>query len=111
MTEREKLIELFGGENGFTEEDNEILADYLLEHGVIIPPVKVCQPIWTVASFSDGIIREGYITELSFDEDGLFSFWTSFGKIPMSAEFLADDIGKTVFLTREEAEKALCKGN
>lgn len=36
MTERERLIELLGGKDGFTEEDNDVLADYLLENGVTL---------------------------------------------------------------------------
>lgn len=111
MTERERLIELLSGKSIDTLPDIEFVADYLLENGVILPPVKVDQSIWTAEPFTDKIPREGYITVLEYDYDGFCGFWTSFGDIPLSAEFISSDIGKTVFLTREEAEKALAERN
>ena len=45
MTERERLIELLGGKNGFTEEDNDVLADYLLANGVHIAACATCDYI------------------------------------------------------------------
>ena len=45
MTERERLIELLGGKNGFTEEDNDVLADYLLANGVHITACATCDYI------------------------------------------------------------------
>ena len=45
MTERERLIELLGGKNGFTEQDNDVLADYLLANGVHITACATCEYI------------------------------------------------------------------
>ena len=45
MTERERLIELLGGKNGFTEEDNDVLADYLLANGVHVTACATCEYI------------------------------------------------------------------
>lgn len=45
MAERERLIELLGGKNGFTEEDNDVLADYLLANGVHIAACATCDYI------------------------------------------------------------------
>ena len=45
MTERERLIELLGGKNGFTEEDNDVLADFLLDNGVHITACATCEYI------------------------------------------------------------------
>lgn len=42
--------------------------------------------------------REGYITVIEYGNDGFCGFWASFGKIPLSAEFSSEEIGKTVFL-------------
>lgn len=123
MTERERLIELLKNDNcpssfvcdancKYINSENclaERMADYLLENGVIVPPVEVDQSIWTAEPFTDNIPREGYITVLEYDSEGFCGFWTSFGDIPLSAEFISDDIGKTVFLTKEDAEKALAE--
>ena len=116
MTERERLIELIvNAENEvfrafpYTNSTKriEMVADFLLENGVIVPPVKVGQSIWTSENFTDNVPREGYITVIEYDCNGSYEFWTSFGEIPLSAEFSCEEIGKTVFLSREEAEKAL----
>ena len=134
MTERERLIELietgsrlaydksleevrrivkenhhFNSATDRTVSISEIVADYLLENGVIVPPVKIGQSIWTAENFTDNVPREGYITVIEYDCNSSYDFWTSFGKIPLSAEFSFEEIGKTVFLTREEAEKALAE--
>lgn len=57
MTDRERLIELiYSANNEFTDENIteenavEILADYLLDHGVIVPP---CGRVNTIAEHTD----------------------------------------------------------
>ena len=112
MTERERLIELLKSDNcespmlcdpnckyaSLKRCYEERTADYLLENGVILPPVKIGQSIWTSKPFKDGVKREGYITVIEYDDDGFCGFWTSFGEIPLSAEFSSEEIGKTVFI-------------
>lgn len=114
MTELEKLSKLvktalrvYGHSANVNLEPNEFIAKYLVDHGVIAPPIKVGQSIWTAENFTDNVPREGYITVIEYDCNGSYEFWTSFGEIPLSAEFSSEEIGKTVFLSREEAEKGL----
>ena len=110
MGQRKKLIELLDQNCGYVEEQlAENLADYLFANDVIVLPCKVGDTVWSALPFTDGKIREGYISVFLVDENGVYSFYASFGIEPISAEFLIDEIGKTVFLTREEAEKALEK--
>lgn len=107
MTERERLIEMLN-EWGNKENDGvraESIADYLLENGVIVPPVMAGQKVYLSRSLMNDVI-EGEVTGLKTTE---FSRHT--------VVFLIDDnryieipfgaYGKTVFLTKEEAEKAL----
>lgn len=101
MTERKRLIELINKcdtmsipTDGFIEG----FANYLLENGVVLSPVKIGQSIWTSKPFRDGVKREGYITVIEYDNNGFCGFWASFGEIPLSAEFSSEEIGKTVFL-------------
>ena len=64
------------------------LADYLLEHGVIVPPCKVGDTLYCESAI------KGHITYL---------------KAP-DLEWIVENrelFGKEIFLTREEAEKAL----
>lgn len=108
MTDREKLIELLkkADENAskklIMDYDDAIAdnADYLLENGVIIPPCNVGQIVWLIR---DGKIEETTVEKIVLKDKGLYlkllcnSFY----------ETTCRSIGKTVFLTREEAEKAL----
>lgn len=117
MTDRERLIELIKeGDKKFADKyagkvmshiDDiyDFLADYLLANGVIVPPVMAGQKVYLSRSLMNDVI-EGEVTGLKTTE---FSRYT--------VVFLIDDnryieipfgaYGKTVFLTKEEAEKAL----
>lgn len=124
---RDRLIELidgFGDDIAFCdicdrpEEDceackNEQLADYLIENGAILPPCKVGDTVYFFSSVLEEVceskvikIEQNYYTPSN-------PFW-------FSIEYLSKQIGtqvihipinqaigKTVFLTREDAEKAL----
>jgi hypothetical protein len=85
----------------------EKIADYLLANGVIVPPCKVGSQIYMLVTrkthcfeYPNGkmqrvenqhtFIKETYLTKLNFFK-------------------VIDDFGKTVFLTKEEAEKALAE--
>ena len=134
MTERERLIELLmqgdiaASKQGvfnccMCRREAETIADYLLENGVIVPPVKMGDIVYI-----DNVPHN--VVHITIEEDGIsycakydcdeyecckecpFAKEISFGEVIMCEgneyhEFTASDIGKTVFLTREEAEKAL----
>lgn len=109
--ERERLIELlnkkqdFGGiliksqmDDRYTtirEKNNEDIADYLLENGVIVPPCKVGDTIYMIVEKRTKITRDYFrfikTTKLTFS----------------NMERVINEIGKTVFLNKEEAEQAL----
>lgn len=89
----------------FTEKIKEI-ADYLLANGVIVPPCKVGDEVYYVF---EGEVRE--LTVISFSymfSKNLKHFnlhTTNYRGAVLSYE--SKDIGKTVFLTKEEAEQAI----
>lgn len=85
----------------------ERTADLLLEHGVIAPPCKVGDRLYevtgrkTVSVYKVRAIRVELFS-LFIEWDIVEGFaWQSLSDIN------AGEIGKTVFLTREEAEQAL----
>lgn len=85
----------------------ERTADLLLEHGVIVLPCKVGDRLYevtgrkTVSVYKVRIIRVELFS-LFIEWDIVEGFaWQSLSDIN------AGEIGKTVFLTREEAERAL----
>ncbi len=106
MTERERLNELLKSCGYIDEQFSERLADFLLENGVIFPRAKVNQSIWTDDQFVDGIPHEGHVTSIKIT-NGYNAYYCSFDEFPVSFAFVDDDIGKIVFFTQEEAEKAL----
>lgn len=116
MSERERLVELLLESGPIKERDldddwydGEIsdIADYLLENGVIVLPCSV-NDILYIADEKANIIRTEkvrtfFIGHPAYKENMpyLEMIRTDCHDIPI------DDFGKTVFLTKEEAEKAL----
>lgn len=84
------------------DEDVELLADHLLANGIVVPPVKVGQTVYALVIEK---IEEFVVVSVEFSRASGFSLMASNGKYPML--YNDKDIGKTVFFTREEAEKML----
>ena len=115
MTDRERLIELLTEsvyENVYPEDpydrcdvEYEKIADYLLANGVIIPPCKVGDTVWLIPTYNGkpycgvcvdkvqmiGITSRGVHIKARNHHDH--------NKMYM--------LGKSIFLTKEEAEQAL----
>ena len=117
MTEREKLIELLmqgdiaASKQGvfnccMCKREAEILADYLLENGVIVPPVQVGATVYCTDSYRH-LIKPLEIIGFEVDYTKRICKYYCSGGDYTPAWFNPAEIGKTVFLTREEAEKAL----
>lgn len=117
MTDRDRLIKIlkasvYGNiDDGFygPELDCENVADYLLANGVIVPPCKVGQKVYDICEFVLGVVAPD-IYELKADEmtiekgiDGKLNF------IYDGMYINNEDMGETVFLTKEEAEAELEK--
>lgn len=108
MTERERLIELLNKsceERGWIMNGAENIADYLLANGVIVPPCKVGQEVYFIKNFFNFVkepIKEKVCGMKTYSDNMKFTFVTASQRC-----FDEDKLGKTVFLTREEAEQAL----
>ena len=93
MTDRERLTALLmAGARDFIKKNGALnctkLADYLLEHGVIVLPCKAGDTLYCESAI------KGHITYLKApDLEWIFENREIFGK--------------EIFLTREEAERAL----
>lgn len=119
MSERERLIELIGKAKYFGHETFadrfvksylERLADQLLENGVIVLPCKMGDVVYTLNK-TDGVVAKK-VVEISWKQDwsGTDLGWGLIlsGK-RSNNRYNVSRIGKTVFLTKAEAEKALQK--
>ena len=130
MTDREKITEIL---KAYTKKYNisasvvilEEYAEELLANGVIVPPCKVGDKIyWVIDNITDRNIKEFCIDYDEKTDMGICEF-TVYGFMKrednslricieeidyFTVFFLYEkDIGKTVFLTKEEAEKALAE--
>ena len=84
----------------------EFLADYLLENGVVVPPVKLNQPCFELCSYSNEI-DDCKVSSITQKADGSLKVRLTNLRYKSVWEITPDKIGKTVFLSREAAENAL----
>ena len=82
-----------------------LIADHLIANGVIVPPVKVGQTVWFIRDKYHNKIEETNVEKVIVKNGGIY---IKLGCNSMY-ETSCNSIGKTVFLTKEEAEKALAK--
>ena len=98
MTDKERLTNIIhNAQNKYLnllKFESSILADYLLANGVILSPVDIGKTVYKVS-------RIGKIVSLNVVNYDCDVITSPYDLISFNS------FGKTVFLTREEAEKAL----
>lgn len=113
MNERERLIELMRqafnvSDDNYGTPNTEQVVDYLLENGVIVPPVKVGQ---TVYGISRGAIIPIGIDRIQYSKRGIDILGRNErfgnGTITLHPD---NEFGIEWYTTKEEAEKALKGG-
>ncbi len=119
MTERERLIEIHKKAFEYLLETRQEFshknyADYLLANGVIVPPCKVGDVVYAVSLNTETnivAVHRGYIGSIDIRSTGnyLFICHEGFDDEPYFKNICGtfEDFGKFIFLTKEEAEKAL----
>ena len=109
--ERKRLVELlnthqdygtkyFYSENcqNISSTSNEIIADCLLDNGIVVPPVKVGDKVYELNTTYTPFVSNYVVEDYGIPVKNILGYWRV---IPF------DEIGKTVFTSREDAEKAL----
>ena len=106
MTERERLIELLQSVPVDCTDCRGVgtIADYLLENGVIVPPVKVGDTIYEVFKYhKPPFIKQTKVEKIIITEKGL--------KLKLARNSVYEtsiaSLGKTLFLTEAKALKKL----
>ena len=95
---RDRLIELLNDLNVWDDYiSNEDIADHLFANGVIVPPCKVGDTVYQ----TDGV----RIYELEVFDVSLRNYKPYYETESIDFDYSA--IGKSIFLTKEEAEQAL----
>ena len=112
MNERERLIDLMtraeNSELSLLGFEKKLLADYLLENGVIVPPVKVGDTVYVIPKYNGKPycgVQTDKVQMVGITSRGIHIKTrnkSNFNKTYM--------LGKTAFLTKEAAEKALKGG-
>ena len=114
---RDRLIKLLTGKSIDQPCDVEYVADHLLANGVIVPPAFVGQMVYCFPPELGGVFPYFVETIHIGFMDKEKNYWTfeanchdeETDELLDEIDFDLDDIGKTVFLTREKAEKALAE--
>ena len=112
MTEREKLIDLLQNVPADYEGNRGVgtIADYLLKNGVIVPVVAIGTTVYEIRQKGIGFSNRRYdsgITTQKQLKNAIFDGKTLYIQSKLYAKSDNVRLGKTVFLTREKAEKAL----
>lgn len=111
---RDRLTSLISEAEGLVNNDLptvEQIADYLIEHGVIVPPCKVGDKVYIIdvdytTECDEPCVVEVVVLMLYIGKHGIavdLSLPLGFRLNTMAM------VGKNVFLTREDAEKALAE--
>ena len=113
-SDRNRLIKsIQDSVNGCARHWAEIIADYLLANGVIVPPCKVGDTVYLLNA--DRRFR-AFIEKIEINADGLEFYWVQYDIGVDCTEcwdeglFTVDDIGKTAFFDETEYLKVLTKG-
>lgn len=121
MDVREKLVKLLKTSptrNGYTDLGD--IADHLIAHGVVVLPCKIGDKVYVNYIYGrNKIITDSQMVCSIEQTVGVNdeSYWKVCVKQVIEKgyivyhEYTEDDFGKTVFLTREEAEASLRKMN
>ena len=84
----------------------ESIADHLLAEGVIVPPIGLGRTCFDVRA---KCVDECRVSSVTQKADGSLKVRITNLRYRAAYEITPDEIGKTVFLTREEAEAALAE--
>lgn len=115
---KEKLIELLNAmidENKDKNITTEVMADYLIQNGVVVLPCKVGDTVYSFCKYW-GVVLPYFVETLNISyynqNENCYSYEANCTNAEQtdlldSIDFDFDDIGKTVFLTEEEAKRAL----
>ena len=107
--ERKRLVKLIQDSvDGCAENWARVIADYLIENGVIVPPCKVGDTVYVLG---DEYFWEAEVVGWSYFVDKHTVLQNTLYYMLKGEErihyFEVDDIGKTVFFSKAEAEYAL----
>ncbi len=113
MNQRDRLIEILKVpiHPKIGVDPAEVVADYLLENGVIVPPCVIGQKVYYPSFDEESSWIDEYTVSYCYcSSKGVNRFFATLGTASLT--FRPKDIGKTVFLTKEEAEAKLkeCEG-
>lgn len=105
----ERLIEYFSG-NGVAY--CKLFAEFLLQNGVIMPPVQAGQTVYVI--YKD-YVASAKVLSLYLDPDGgMLDLYLTTNKetvtrfqYEMCKDYTFEDVGSKVFLNRKDAEEAL----
>ena len=107
--QRERLVGLLDNlPNG--ELRTKDVADYLMSNNVVVTPMKLGQNCFNPCSYRNDV-DECRVSSITQKVDGTFKIRLTNLRGKWVFEITEDEIGKQVFLSREEAENVLKERN
>lgn len=100
---RDRLIDILQSKP-YGQSTYEEFADHLIANGVIVPPCKMGDIVYLVGEITQQIVCSR-VNAIIYDDGGIWLELNGFLCVSIN-----QSLGKTVFLTKEEAEKHLQKG-
>lgn len=118
MTDRERLIELLkradqkASDKLIMDYDDatDDIANFLMDNGVIVLPCNYGDTVWFIKSAFSIMAKpiEAVVTSIrGISRDGTIHYMSKTLYNNIERGFTSEKIGEIVFLTREEAERAL----
>ena len=110
MTDRDRLIELVNKAkeeyaNDITDHtETDYIVECLLNNDVIVPPCKVGDMVYCLIQGFENPLK-ATVNRITVQKDAVIISCSVLGYFGQS--YMATDFGKTVFLTKEEAEEKL----
>ena len=119
MTDRDRLIELLVNFNPYKDPIRQMadrmiiekIADFLLANGVIVPPCKVGDMVYEIQPIRE-MVQAYEITTIMYNGHYWWFTWILKDRKGIYGNvegFSSHQTGKTIFLTKEEAEAELRK--
>lgn len=105
MVDREKLIDLVqDSTNGCARYWASLIADHLIDNGIILPPVKLGDSVWDIYYSKPREWKVAYIGYNGEDFDISLRFQN--GARVRTRRIDGNLINRTIFLSREDAIRA-----
>lgn len=104
------LLNYSTGTDSLSVEEIDQCCNFLVEHGVIVPPVEIGQTVWYIyGGYYNSVNKRPCAIEVTEINKKRQHGKVEWGFIANGTRYRFSSIGKSVFLSLKEAEQALAE--